>query len=130
MNLSEWSFTILGETPAKKNSKIWNKTRNIILPGRKYTDWHKSALIQLRAGPRPRIPLQGPLSVRVVFFHGDRIRRDSDNGLSSVMDLLVDAQILQDDKWEIVREISVRNEYDKKSARCDIRIIEFSEEGR
>lgn len=122
--MNQWKFIISGETPAKKNSKVWNKKKNLILPGKKYAMWHESALFQLGAFLRPQTPLVGPLLVEVAFIHGDRIRRDSDNGLSSVMDLLVDAKILSDDRWTVVQDINVRNDYIKGSPRCEITITE------
>lgn len=127
MTGTSWKFILYGETPAKKNSKVWNKAKNLILPGRMFAAWHESALFQLGAFRRPQSPLVGPVSVRVAFVHGDRRRRDSDNGLSSVMDLLVDAGVLSDDKWTVVRELTVRNDYVKNAARCEIDIIPFQD---
>ena len=56
------------------------------------------------------------------FTHGDLRRRDSDNGCSSILDLLVDNGILQDDNWQIVQEISIKNNYKKNSSFCKITI--------
>lgn len=49
------------------------------------------------------------------FTHGDLRRRDSDNGCSSILDLLVDNGILQDDNWQIVQEITITNKYEKNN---------------
>ena len=63
-----------------------------------------------------------PVSITLSFYHGDLRRRDSDNGTSSILDMLVDCEIIKDDNWEIVRIINVYNYYDKNNARCEIDI--------
>lgn len=47
----------------------------------------------------------GPFALYLEFTHGDRVRRDSDNGVSSILDLLVDCGILPDDNWMVVSKI-------------------------
>ena len=63
-----------------------------------------------------------PVRINLTFIHGDNVRRDSDNQTSSIMDLLQDTKVLSDDRWQIVREIHVKNEYEKNEARCLIEI--------
>ena len=69
-----------------------------------------------------REPIEQPVAITLSFFHGDKRRRDSDNGTSSVLDLLKDCSVIKDDNWEIVRIINVYNYYDKGHARCEIDI--------
>lgn len=115
-----YTFRIMGETPAKKNSRIINTKTGRSFPSKKYTDWHKVALKELSVFPTPDEPIETPVRISLKFTHGDLRRRDSDNGCSSIMDLLVDAGILKDDCWQIVKDISISNSYDKNNARCDI----------
>lgn len=119
---------IMGETPSKKNSKILTRTGKLI-PGKKYQEWHKDAMqqIQSQALMQARdifgtVPLNCELKIKLTFYHGDLRRRDSDNGTSSIFDLLTDCGILADDCWTIVREFSVDNKYEKNLARCIIEI--------
>lgn len=118
-----------GETPSKKNSRVLLKNgRNI--PSAAYRKWHEGAVAELlaqrmRAGVYK--PLEGPVSVSLAFTHGDLRRRDGDNGASSILDTLVDAGVLSDDNWNVVREINVINRYDKNNARCDIAINDYKE---
>lgn len=47
-----------------------------------------------------------PFSVSVGIGFGNRIRRDLDNALTSVLDLIKDAGIIEDDDWNHVRRVS------------------------
>lgn len=126
-------FIINSETPAKKNSRIVLRNgRNI--PSKKYQEWHKDATEQIHRQAElqsaelfPMVPITEEISVVLTFYHGDQRRRDSDNGTSSILDLLTDCGIIIDDKWQIVREIKVRNYYEKNEARCVIEIEKFKE---
>ena len=40
-------------------------------------------------------------------------RCDSDNKVSSILDLLTDLGVIPDDRWQVVREIIVINGYEK-----------------
>lgn len=119
-------FQIIGETPGKKNSKIWTRSGKLI-PSAKHQKWHTDALIQLNAqicrmGPEMPNMIEKPVAINLNFYHGDQVRRDSDNQASSIMDLLQDAKILADDRWQIVRQITINNYFEKKNARCIIEI--------
>ncbi len=112
---------IKGETPAKKNSKIWTRSGKLI-PGKKYQEWHKEALKQVEDQKKyiQKLPGDREVIIRLDFVHGDQRRRDSDNGTSSILDLLVDAGIIADDKWQIVRQLHVSNTYEKNDPMCII----------
>ena len=120
---------ILGETPSKKNSKIWTKSGKLI-PSKAHQKWLTDALLQLNsqlelvlinAEERPQA-IDYPVSVTLTFYHGDQVRRDSDNQAASIMDLLQDGKVLADDRWQIVRILNIYNHYDKGNARCLIEI--------
>jgi Holliday junction resolvase RusA-like endonuclease len=122
-------FQILGETPGKKNSKIWTKSGKLI-PSAKHQKWHTDALIQLnsqicRMGQDMPNMIEDPVSITLTFYHGDQVRRDSDNQAASIMDLLQDAKVLADDRWQIVRILNIYNHFDKGYARCLIEIKEL-----
>ena len=116
---------IEGETPSKKNSKI--RTRSgYMIPSAQHQKWHQDAMLQLhgqisRMRKQPE-PIDTPVQITLQFFHGDNVRRDSDNQASSIMDLLQDAGLLADDRWQIVRILNIYNHYDKGHARCEIDI--------
>ncbi len=118
-------FTLSGETPAKKNSRITLRN-GMTVPSKNYSKWHKAALSELAVQTKPESPIDSSVRIQLRFIHGDLRRRDSDNGCSSILDLLTDAGILADDNWQIVRQIRVQNEYSKNNAKCEIAISDFS----
>lgn len=116
---------IEGETPSKKNAKI--RTRSgYMIPSAQHQKWHQDAMLQLHGQisrmRKPPEPIEQPVQITLRFFHGDNVRRDSDNQASSIMDLLQDAKLLADDRWQIVRILTIYNFYDKGHARCEIDI--------
>lgn len=124
-------FIITGETPAKKNSRIVLKDgRNI--PGGRHRKWHAAAMAELKAqlmlmeDEAPR-GIESETRIRMTFYHGDNRRRDSDNGASSILDLLTDCGIIRDDKWQIVRLLEIRNFYEKGNPHCTVEIDEYNE---
>ena len=121
----DYNLTIEGETPSKKNSKIRTRT-GYMIPSAQHQKWHTDALLQLNSQlchmRKPPNMIDTPVAISLLFFHGDNVRRDSDNQASSIMDLLQDAKILADDRWQIVRILNIYNFYDKGKARCEIDI--------
>ena len=115
-------YTISGEVSSKKNENRFNRTTGMVFKSDRFRSWHQSAMLQLMCQDRPSSPIAERVKVSVVFFHGDNRRRDGDNGLSAIMDLLVDAHILADDRWNIVKEISVSNYLDKGNPHTTISI--------
>ena len=116
------SFIIDGETPAKKNSRIVNTKTGRSFPSKRYTEWHKSAQMQLLSVWKHFKPIDVPCKIHMTFTHGDLRRRDSDNGTSSILDLLVDCGILADDNWQIVKGLTIENDYEKGKPSCQIGI--------
>lgn len=121
-----YRFIITGETPAKKNSRIVLKGgRNI--PSERYRQWHTAAMIEVDSQLKYEIPLEKEIRIKMTFYHGDNRRRDSDNGASSILDLLTDCNVIKDDKWQIVRALEIQNIYDKGNPRCLIEIDGYDE---
>lgn len=114
-------YTIIGETPAKKNSRITLPNGRTI-PSKRFREWHKVAFAEMQSQEIPKTPIDKEVAITLLFVHGDKHRRDSDNGTTSILDLLVDVGVLKDDNWEIVKEIRVVNQYEKNSAKCHIYI--------
>lgn len=108
---------ISGEVPAKKNSRIVLKNGKNI-PSVRYKEWHEKSYIELLTQKRPSKALDIPISIDIIFQHGDLRRRDFDNGVNSIMDLLVDVGILQDDKWSIVKKATIDNTFIKNNPMC------------
>ncbi len=120
--------TLMGETPSKKNSRI-NTRSGRSFPNQRYVKWHNTVVNELQVLLLQRQIQTFPEGVKVkmtaVFYHGDLVRRDSDNQLSSILDTLVDAKILPDDNWKVIPEKHIYDKFDKGNARVEIEITEI-----
>jgi len=93
-------LTLPGPIPSKKNSRniFQMQGRTFNLPGKVYKKWHAMArnyaITERRAEP---MNVKG---VQIEFYFLDKRGRDLTNMAESIMDLLVDCQILVDDKWQ------------------------------
>ena len=122
-------FNIIGETPSKKNSRIFNTKTKRCFPSERYTKWHFLAKQQVLCQELEQrkqtlfvLPIDKPCKIKMIFTHGDLIRRDSDNGSSSILDLLVDCGVLKDDNWKVVKKLEIENEYVKNQPSCSVEI--------
>lgn len=124
-----FAFEIPGEVPSKKNSRrlamAGGRLRSF--PSKAHERWHRTAMaeIAMQKAGRIGIPLGMRLRVDCTFYHADRRRRDHNNQMASVLDLLVDSGIVKDDSWDIVAEESCRGEFRKGNggAKIEIRIL-------
>ena len=114
------------ETPSKKNSRVVDRRTGRSFPNKRFTEWHKAAALYVRQQNAHTMD-GGPFALSLEFTHGDRVRRDSDNGVSSILDLLVDCGILPDDNWMVVRKINVSNLDDKGNPGVNISIVPLTD---
>lgn len=96
--------------PSKKNSRLVvgrGRGRALNIPSEQYREWHKANLGSVRA-QLAGLPLPAaPVELRLRIYLADRRRRDLDNALSSVLDLLVDSGALKDDSWAVVPRMQI-----------------------
>ena len=111
--------------PAKKNSKIMNTKTHRMFPSKRYQEWHEYAALMLRRKVTECI--SDKCYVILVFCNDTNRRKDPDNGVSSIFDLLTDIGAWTDDCWQIVRNHHVFNTYDKGNAWCKIYIYQPEE---
>ncbi len=111
-----------GSVPSKKNQRI-NRGDGKSFPSTKFIQWQKDALTMVRAQTRQRFYV--PVSMEVIIYFGTNIRADLDNRLSSILDMLVEALVLRDDKWQDVPRIAIQAEYRKGKPGAFIRIAEL-----
>lgn len=103
-------ITLQGLVRPKKNSKrmvMGIGKKPVLLSSLGFLSWHKSAMIQLKQGAYPRNKISTPIMVKIQFMIKDNRRRDLTNMAESVMDLLVDYGVIEDDRWQICRFISM-----------------------
>lgn len=106
-------WTIPLATPSKKNSRVTDRRTGRSFPSKAYTEWHRKAALWLRTH-YDVVPMgDGPWSLHLTFIHADKRRCDSDNKVSSILDLLVDLCVIPDDNWQIIKRITVDNGYEK-----------------
>lgn len=90
-------IVIHGQTPSHKNSKQLFKVhgRPLLANNRKYLAWRDNAVIDVITSNNP--PAGSPATVKAVFYVDSHRRRDLDNMLASVLDVLVEAGKIEDD---------------------------------
>ena len=111
-----------GSVPSKKNQRI-NRGDGVSFPSKKFVQWQSDALKQVRIQTRQRFYV--PVGIEVIIYFGTKVRSDLDNRLSSILDMLVEALVLKDDKWQDVPRIAIEAEYRKGSPGAFIRITEI-----
>lgn len=130
--MTSYTFEILGNTPSKKNQKqiIHVKGKPIIISSKRHNEWHKDASIQLLQHKRKindGIMIDFPIKISLGFYAPNKRKYDLDNRASTILDLLVDGQIIVDDTWNIVQYIEIKHlGIDTKKARCIVTIDKLS----
>lgn len=112
-------ITLLGRIPSKKNGKIMicRGTRPILISTPAYSAWHEEQLWALK---KYKFTIES-CKVQLTFYSPDKRPTDLSNKAESVMDLLVDAGLLRDDNWFIVRELTLTfGGVDRENPRCTI----------
>ena len=118
-------FTLKGSTPSKKNSKniIYAKGRMMVIPSKKHGDWHEEQMWVMKS---LKIPLQtNPVMITMTFFADNKRRGDLDNKASSILDLLKDAGVLEDDDWFHVPNVILNFGGVDNFPRCEIELTEL-----
>jgi len=124
------NLVVHGKTPSKKNSRriIHVHGRIMVMPSIPYREWHKTALLELKNAHT----LNGTCEVVHLTFYAENKRKfDLSNKAESIMDLLVDAGIIEDDNYSIVPKLIL--EYggqDKENPRCEIQMLRVQETNR
>lgn len=118
-------LTVTGNVPSQKNRKIISRNRSTGRPflrsAPQVKEWQESAELQLRSQFKGFKVTDYPIAVSVVVYYDNRRRHDLDNALSTVMDALTAAEIIEDDNTNFVECITVQfGGYDKENPRVEI----------
>lgn len=113
-----------GNVPSKKNSRI-NRGDGMSFVSKRYREWQELALYQVRQQTRERFFV--PVCIEVIIYFGTKGRADLDNRLTSILDMLVEALVLRDDKWQDVPRMACQAEYRKNAPGAFVRITELDE---
>ena len=120
-------LTIKGNVPSQKNRKIISRNpatgRPFLRSAPAVKVWQDSALQQLATQWNGYKVTGYPISLVVVVYFDNLRRHDLDNALSSVMDALVAAEVIEDDNVNFIDSISVQyGGHDKANPRVEIHL--------
>ena len=118
-------LTIKGRIPSKKNSVIISTRGGRVMkfPSKAYKEWHEDATNQLW-GKIPKEPIKGA-RITIAIYAPDKRSADLTNKAESIMDLLVDNKIIEDDNWYVCSEILLMfGGVDKENPRAVVAIDE------
>ena len=93
-------FVLNGRIPSKKNSRVTNRKTGRSFPSKDYSNWHKNAEVQLLVTRTPRKLLADLIAIVMIIFFPDNRIADLTNKAESIMDLLVDMQVIKNDNWQ------------------------------
>lgn len=125
-----YQFELSGNIPSKKNSKRIvtrdrygrHLDRPRLLSSESHESWHPFACLELRGQVRPTDPIK-KAKVEITLYNKTKSRGDLTNKAESVMDLLVDMEILEDDNWFVVPNVHLLfGGVDKDNPRAIIKI--------
>lgn len=117
-------FELTGDVPSKKNSKrIFTRgSRPVLLPSENHEAWHEDASWQLKVQTRPADPIK-KAAVVITIWPSTARKADLTNKAESIMDLLVDMEILEDDNWFVVGDNRlIFGGVDKENPRAKVEI--------
>ena len=92
----------------------------ISIPSKAYAKWHTDAEYQLF---NEKTRIEGVLEIDLKFWVQNNRPADLDNKSQSVLDLLKDCEIIEDDCWQVTRKISAEClGIDRENPRVEINI--------
>lgn len=126
-----YCYTIPCDPRTKKNSQEIHQNRrtgaHFIAQSERYNDYELYASYFLR--PKPKTPIQYPVTVRCLFYMKTRRKVDKSNLEAAAHDILVKYGILADDNRDIIASTDgSRVYYDKDNPRTEITIEPLEEE--
>lgn len=92
--------------PPSVNS-AWRHHNGRVLVSKALREWRKIAEHQLTYQKAKPVP--GEVTVIIHLYPPNRRKYDIDNKLKAILDLLVNAKIIEDDNCNIVRQITVKH---------------------
>lgn len=111
-----------GSIPSKKNSRVHTRS-GASIPSKAFEQWQKDALRQVRMQTRERF--YGLVQVELIIYFATLGRADTDNKVTSILDMLVEGLVLKDDYWETVAHTSYEAAYRPGRGGAFVRITEL-----
>lgn len=101
-------FVLNGTIPSKKNSRV-NLPTGVSVPNNKFVQWQDDAIVEVRRQTRQRY--MGFVQIELILYFATLGRADTDNKVTSILDMLVAGMVLKDDYWESVVKTSYEAAY-------------------
>ena len=123
--MEQIEFTLYGAPRTKKNSQRMIRAggRIIPIPSKQYKDYEADCLRQI--GGELRRKIHYPVNLKAVYSMPTRRRVDLVNLIEATCDILVAADVLEDDNCQIVSSHDGSSvQYDKDNPRTEITITE------
>jgi len=114
-------ITLKGRIPSKKNQKqiIYRNGKPLIISSKKHKEWHTEQMWMVKGKGK----VEEVKNIDITLYAPDKRKGDLTNKAESIMDLLVDAGIIEDDNWMIVPNVFLRfGGVDKENPRAVITI--------
>ena len=122
-----YSYTFRGEVASKKNHRqlVQVKGRGaVLLPSKRYREWDKEAKRVILAYGRPQRPFAAA-RLQIAIYHGDAVRRDTNNATQGIQDVLVEMGVLEDDNWMVIGTPEVSHMVDVEDPRLEVTVEEL-----
>lgn len=108
-----------GNVPSKKNSRTRTRAGSYI-PSKNFAQWQEAALWQVRV--QTRVRFLEAVKVDAIIYFGTKGRADTDNRLTSILDMLVEGLVLKDDTYQLAPDSRVIGVYRKGEPGAFVRI--------
>jgi len=96
---------------------ICRGARPILISTPAYALWHEEQMWKLKGKKVPDVIR----TLYLNFYAPDNRRTDLSNKAESVMDLLVDSGLIEDDNWKVIPKLVLEYKgVDKENPRCEI----------
>lgn len=112
---------IKGRIPSKKNSKniVVRGGKPLIISSKRYRKWEEEHLWLLKGQDN----IETPVACTLTFYAPDKRITDLSNKCESIMDLLVEARIIEDGNWFEVPKLNlVFAGVDRENPRCEVEL--------
>ena len=102
---------------------VHSNGRSFLLPSERYREWEKNAKSVISLYGRPAAPFKSArLSIRI--YHGDAVRRDTNNATQGIQDVLVEMGVIADDNWMVIGSPEVLHFIDVADPRMEVDVLE------
>lgn len=125
LNQKTVELVLDGTIPSKKNSRV-NTPDGKSFPSTKFTQWQNDAIVEVRRQSRHRF--FGLVQIELILYFGTLGKADTDNKVTSILDMLVAAMMLKDDYWESVARTTYEAAYRPGKSGAFVRITQLPDD--